>query len=40
MTLVDNYGGYDFYIQSALGDRPALYNIVPQKSPAPEGGLP
>jgi hypothetical protein len=38
MTKVDNYGGYDFYIQAARGDRPALYNIVPQKSLAPEGG--
>jgi hypothetical protein len=38
MTKVDSYGGYDFYLQSAIGDRPALYNIVPQGSPAPTGG--
>ena len=38
MTKVDSYGGYDFYLQTAKGDRPALYNIVPQNSLAPEGG--
>ena len=39
MTLVEkNFNGYDFYLTPCIGDRPALYNIVPTGSPTPEGG--
>ena len=38
MRLVDSVSGYDFYYQCAKGDHPALFNIVPEKSPAPTGG--
>jgi len=33
-----NYNGYDFYYQCALGDRKALYNIVPHDDPVPSFG--
>jgi len=40
MTKVDSKDGYDFYLQSNIGDQPGLYNIVPAGSPAPCGGYP
>lgn len=38
LTKVDSIGEYDFYLSSAIGNKNALYNIVPKGSPAPEGG--
>jgi hypothetical protein len=40
MKLVHSEGGYDFYIRPAMGNRGALYNIVPAGSAAPDGGYP
>lgn len=39
LTLVEkNLNGFDFYYQCAIGDTPALYNIVPTKSDPPGFG--
>ena len=38
MTKVATRDGYDFYIQSNIGDQEFLYNIVPEGSTTPEGG--
>lgn len=38
MIKVGTCNGYDFYIDSSLGERMATYNIVPEGSEAPTGG--
>ena len=38
MVKVGTCNGYDFYLEGSLGDREAIYNIVPEGSEAPKGG--
>lgn len=38
MIKVDTINGYDFYLEVGSRDKQTLYNIVPEGSPAPNGG--
>lgn len=38
MQKVHTESGYDFYLEGPCGDSQAIYNIVPEGSPAPNGG--